>query len=169
MEKELEKKWELEGRICDALVLAYSPSEIIAKEDGRNFYIPSKCRIEEAFGNSLRKIFGKKDGGSHWADSVEWNTIANLEKLEKRILKGTKEIICGNSDYQNVFDLYLSSLSSNFEHVWVYWLGDLYQFNYGKREEALEKFQNYWTQKEKGRWNQIHKFMREDTKRQFKN
>lgn len=166
MNKGLKESLDYPTRTCDALVLAYSPSQILAKGYGRNFYIPSQVNIEEAFGDSLRKIFGKKECGSHWADAVEWGTIANLEKLEKRILQGTKLVINGDPDYQTWFGQYFS-LSNKLDHLWVSGLGDLYRFQEGERKKAIQEFESYWTNEEKSRWKQIQGFMRKHTKEKF--
>lgn len=160
--------YELCNRSCDALVLAYSPTEVLAKDCERNFYIPSQNDVEEAFGFSLRKIFGEINGTNHWADSVKWGSVANLNKLEKRIKQGVGEIICGDKDYQTTFEGYLSSMWGNFNSTWVYLKGSLYGFREGKREIALEKFDKYWNKKEKSRWNEIHNFMREYTAEEFR-
>lgn len=154
-------------RACDALVLGYSPSNVLESDVSRGgFYIPSSCDVEEALGYSLRKIFGQKEGGCHWADSVKWGTIANLGRLEKRILKGTRDVIWGG-DQQTRFEIYLSAFSEIFDHIWIFRKGDLYKFYNGKKEEAIQKFKDYWDKQERSRWKEIHKFMREYTKKDF--
>ena len=163
----LEDFHERTERSCDVLVLAYNPEKIIGRDFGRNFYIPGCSRVEEAFGFSLRKILGQKEGCSHWADCVKWGSIANLDKLEKRIYEGTSEVIIGDSDYQTIFESYLSSTWGKFDSTWIYGKGSLYRFREGKREIALKKFEDYWSEKEKTRWKQIQKFMREYSLRKF--
>lgn len=167
MNKEYSKYVELTNRSCDALVLAYSPEESLTKNCGRNFYIPECSKIEESFGFSLRKIFGEINGTNHWTDSVKWGNVANLNKLEKRIVTGTEEIICGDPDYQTIFEGYFSSSNINLENTWIYGRGSFYGFAEGKRETALGKFEEYWNKKEKSRWDEIHKIMREYTKQIF--
>jgi hypothetical protein len=155
-------------RACDALVLAYNPENVLARSSGRNFYIPSGNRVEEAFGEALRKIFGVKQGSSHWADAVKWATVADLKKLESRILEGTQEAICGDSDYQTIFDGYLSASGGRFNHTWICMRGDFYRFEDRKREEARDKFDSFWTPEEKSRWQKIHRFMGEHTQEQYR-
>lgn len=167
MNKQYSKYVELTSRSCDALVLAYSPKEVLAKNCGRNFYIPSHENVEEAFGFSLRKILGEKDGINHWADSAKWGSVANLNRLEKRIKSGVGEVICGDSEYQTIFEGYLSSSCGNFESTWIYLKGSLYGFAEEKREIAENKFEEYWNLKEKEKWGEIHKIMREYTKQSF--
>jgi len=43
-------------RTCDALVLAYSPENVLGKISGRDFYIPSSEKIGAGFDYSLRQI-----------------------------------------------------------------------------------------------------------------
>lgn len=160
MDKELEKRFEIKNRNCEALVLAYQPNQTIAHDRGRGFYIPSRSDVEGAFGYALRNIFGEMRAGSHWADSVRWNTIKDLDKLEKRILEGSQSVICGQYDIQTFFDSYLSSMSGRLEHTWIYMAGDFYRYLPGEREKAKKNFENYWTEEEKKRWKQIHKLMR---------
>jgi len=154
-------------RACDALVLAYNPDFALSKNFRRNFYIPSVNSVEEAFGYSLRKLFGEKEGSYHWADAVKWATVRDLDKLDKRIREGTQEVISGDPDYQTIFEDYFSSLYERFEHTWIYMKGDFYRFADGKREEAFRKFQDFWNSGEKTRWNEIHRFMREYTYEDF--
>ena len=159
------KDYELIERSCDSLVLAYSPDHVLGSNYRSYFYIPSSENIQRAVGYSLRKILGGREAGGGWRDLVEWLTIANLEKLEPRILKGMKGAIDRYPDCKPPFEEYLSSL--NFENHWVYLKGDMYKFKDGKREEALQKFNDYWNEKEKSRWEQIHNFMREYTQKKF--
>lgn len=169
MNKSLERLFRAGDRACDALVLAYDPSKALTVYCGRNLYIPSGHDVEEAFGVSLRKIFGRQDGeGCHWADAVKWPTIANRNKIEKRIHEDVWKVVSGDPDYQTIFDGYLSMSTGRFEHDWVYMKGDMWAFAPGKREEALNKFNRYWRSKEKEQWTQIHKFMREYTAKQYK-
>jgi hypothetical protein len=165
--REIDKYFELNDRSCDALVLGYSPYNILGKDFGNNFYIPSCSDVEEAFGYSLRQILGKKSGACHWADSAKWGTIANLDKLEDRIHGGVFEVVSGDSDYQTIFEDYLSSTWGKFDSTWIYGKGSLYRFREGKREVALKKFEDYWNEKEKSRWKQIYEFMKKYTHSQF--
>ncbi len=163
--KEYQRYQELNDRSCDALVLSYSPYRRLVSDCDRSFYIPSQGNVEESFGESLRKLLGETKGSSHWADSVRWNNIEGLDKLERRILEGTRKILIGPADYRTPFENYLSELWGKFEHAWIYGRGDFYRFRKGRRAEALEKFKNYWTPKEKVRWEQIHTFMGEHTQK----
>lgn len=166
-----DKKWEehceFMDRSCDALVLAYSPNHALGHDFEKGFYIPYSYDVKEAFGYSLRKIFGQKVGACHWADAVKWPTIANLERLEKRVLDGAKEVICGSPGSLTTFDLYLSHLAGRFEHIWIYRKGNLHRFREGRRKEAIQKFRDYWNEQETARWGEIHKLMREHTKKDF--
>jgi hypothetical protein len=166
--KEWEKHCELVDRSCDALVLAYSPNQILGRDFGKNFYIPSCHNVEEAFGYSLRKTFGRKEAECHWADAVKLSMVANLDKLEKRILNGVKEVFSGHPEEQNYFGMYFSGLSGRFEQTWIFLKGDLYKFREGKREEAIQKFQMFWNEEERNRWKQLHEFMRKYTLKEFK-
>lgn len=162
-----EKHSELLDRTCEALVLAYQPNQVLARDYDRKFYIPSHASIEEAFGYSLRSVFGTKEGGSHWADGVRWNTIDNLDDLEERIKTGSMNVLGGHPDEQTRFESYLSGYSPYFEHEWIYLKGDFYRFRQGKRKEALQNFSEYWSEEEGKRWKQLHKFMREYTQKEF--
>jgi hypothetical protein len=169
MKRNFEKLCELEDRSCDALVLAYNPSEALGSAYDGPFYIPSCSEVEEAFGYSLRKIFGPKQGCTHWADSIKWDLVAGLNKLEKRIREGVGEATGGDRNYMTFFQMYLSmNFNPRFQSPWIYMTGDLYRFSKGKREETLEKFENFWNEKEKSRWIVIHDFMREYTAKQYK-
>ena len=154
---------ELSDRSCDALVLAFSPNQVIGRDYEKGFYIPSSSDVERAYGHSLRKILGRKDGGNHWSDAVLWGNINNINKLEKRIHNGTSQVICGDHQYQTIFEGYLSSMSMNFGHMFMYGKGDIYRFLEGQREKTSQKFKAFWTKEEKKRWDKIHKFMREYT------
>lgn len=167
MDKEWKKHSYEMDRSCDALVLAYSPEQVLGRDFGRDLYIPSGGDVEEAFGEALRKFFGEKEGSYHWADSVRWNTIANQNKIEERIREGIWEVVSGDSDYQTIFNGYLSS-SGIFNHAWFSGIDDLYCFKKDKRELALGEFEIYWNVCEKEQWAQIHEFMRDYTKEQFK-
>ena len=161
------KGYKLIDRSCDSLVLAYSPDQVLGHNYRDDFfYIPSSSSIERAVGYSLRKIFGGREAGGGWRDLVEWLTIANLERLEHRILEGMKKAIERYPDCKPPLEEYLSSL--NFEDHWIYIKGNMYRFKDGKREEALQKFNDYWNEQERLRWEQIHNFMRECTQRDFK-
>jgi len=154
-------------RSCDALVLGYSPKQALGRDFGHVFYIPCSSDCEEAFGEALRKIFGARQGGSHWADHVRWSQVEHLEKLEKRILEGAQESIIGDPDYQTGFDMHFSSLNGRFESTWEYGKGTLYRFSDGRRDDALRKFEEFWNDAEKNRWKEIHGFMREHTQKQY--
>jgi hypothetical protein len=161
----MKKYFELNDRSCDALVLAYNLENRLEK--GLSFYIPRSSEVEEAFGVALRKIFGTKEGSCHWADSVNWALVRELNSLDKRIHNGVFEVVSGDSDYQTIFEGYLSSSGGKFDSTWIYLKGDLYRFKEGKRKEALLKFENFWDEREKSRWKEIHKLMREYTQRQY--
>lgn len=163
-----EENYQSKLRVCDALVLGYDSKDVLAVDDERKFYIPSRDTVEEAFGYSLRSIFGTKKEGSHWADNVRWLTIKRLDKLEKRILEGTKDIITGNPDYQTFFENYFSDFSGRFNSYFVYMKGTFYMFRTEQRKKAVQEFQSYWTAKEKARWAQIHNYMRQYTRKEFK-
>lgn len=165
--EKFEKSFESSQRSCDALVLAYFPGNVLGRNSENSFYIPSSHRVEEAFGYSLRKIFGEKEESVHWADAVKWGTIKDLKKLEPRILEGTREIVMGDRDYQTTFESYLSGVSGKFGDLWICGKGSLYRFIKGGRKEALQKFNDYWNEQEKKRWREIHKFMRKCTKKEF--
>jgi len=168
MSREKDKTLELYDRSCDALVLAYSPQIVLGRDKENTFYIPSSKEVGRAFGYSLRKILGKKEGGSHWTDSVYWGAIANLDKLEPRILEGTEKVLRGSKNTNSYFEGYYSSgILRNFGNLFIFGKGDLYRFLHGKRKPTLENFRAYWNEKEKGRWKDIHKFMREFTKKEF--
>jgi hypothetical protein len=165
MEKDSWKKYcELCDRSCDALVLGYEPTNVLS---GR-FYVPGVSNCEEGFGFALRKVFGEKNGLFHWADSVKWATVKDLNRLEPRILRGVQEVVSGDPDYQTEFDQYFSSLGRRFEHHWVFLKGDLYKFIDGEREKAVELFDGFWNETEKNRWREIHGFMREYTANEFR-
>jgi hypothetical protein len=166
--RNLDKLFELEERSCDALILAYDPCEVLTKAYDEIFYIPSKRVVEESFGFALRNIFGSEQGASHWADFIKWGGIKNLNKLEKRIHDGVGEATGGDHEYLNYFDTYLSmNFNPSIQYTWVYMKGDFYRFSKGKREEALDKFEKFWNEKEKSRWNEIHEFMRAYTKKEY--
>jgi hypothetical protein len=168
-EKKVDKYFEITNRACDALVLGYNSRDILGKDFEKNFYIPCCSEIESSFGFALRKILGVKKGYIHLADCVRWDTIADLDKLEKRIYEGANEVIIGDPEYETIFSSYLHGLNSrNFESTWIYLRGDLYRFRKEKREEALEKFENFWTEKEKKRWKEVHNFMRSYTVKNYK-
>jgi hypothetical protein len=146
------------------LVLAYDPLKVLGEEGGEIFYITSRPDVETAFGYSLRKIFGEKEGISWEGDYVKWDTIKELKKLESRILNETKKVIMGYPGETTYFESYLSGANqTGMCHLWIYGKGDIYGFADGKRTEALEKFSQYWNEQEKNRWCEIHKFMREFT------
>lgn len=168
MNEELKKQTEHLDRSCDALVLAYDPTQVLKADFSRKFYIPGCSHVEKAFGYALREIFGTQNGTSHWTDSVKWPTVANIDKLEKRILEGTREAICGDSDYQRRFNIYLFDLSGLFEHTWTSMMGEFYRFRDGRRKQALSQFGDYWNEQEKRRWGEIHKLMREYTQKNLK-
>lgn len=154
---------DLTDRSCEALVLACQPKEILIRSGGKDFYIPSQSRIEEAFGASLRKMLGIKRGCPHWADSVGWDTIRNLDTLPKRLREGTFESTRSEGEYQNPLESFMSATWGQFGQEWRYLKGDFFRFREGKREEAKEKFEQYWTDKEKEIWQQIHEGMRDHT------
>lgn len=159
---------DLNRRSCDALVLAYNPRQILDSYCDRGFYIPSCHGVEESYGVALRKMFGTKEGSGHWADAVQWATIKSLSKLEKRIEEGVWTVVSGDPDYQTIFEGHFSSFSGKLEHAWIYMKGDLYRFRKGKREQALDDFDKFWNDSEKKQWAQIHKFMREYTREEYK-
>ena len=164
--KENKQHYEFMDRTCDALVLAYSPANVLGMAHGDGFYIPPGERVGEALEHALIKILGQKNGSFHWDEAVKWETIANLKKLEKRISEGTHEVFSGGCDIP--LNRYLSLVSGVFEHFWICMTGDMYRFVRDEREKAEQKFTAYWTEEERMRWKQIHKFMRECTKREYK-
>lgn len=160
MSKKMDEFLERTDRACDALVLGYNPKKLIAED----YYIPGQFSVEEAFGFALGKIFGIQEQFRSWGP---WRVIPQDIPLEKRILDLTGEVITGDPDYQTRFGMYLNN-DFRFEPTWIYLKGDLYRFNPGKREVALEEFERYWNKQEKERWEQIHQFMREHTQKEFK-
>jgi hypothetical protein len=153
---------------CGALVLAYSIEQPLVRSCGQEFYIPSQCEVQTAFGYSLKKIFGEIKEFSYFDDEINWHAIKDLGKLERRIKEGIGGITNGDRDYQNIFEMYLSGIWGTFEHIWVYGKGDFYRFKDRKREEIDRKFDKYWTKLEKAQWTQIHEFMREYAQKNMK-
>lgn len=157
-----ESYFKLTDRTCDALVLAYLPDQFL----GGDFYIPSHHHIKSALGSSLRKIFGQRRGIDIMEnDVVDLAGVLNLEKLEPRILDGFEKTVKWPSA---ILENYLSLFTGiDFETTFISYKGDLYKFREGRREEALQKFNNYWNEQEKMQWEQIHNFMREFTQKKF--
>lgn len=150
-------------RACDALALAYNPNKPIASD----YYIPSYRDVEEAFGFALRRIYGEKSGSSHWADSVRWSTVRNLDQLDKRIYHGVWKAVAGDWETMTLLQHYFSPLHGVLESLWVFLKGNLHRFKEGAREKAMEEFQRFWTDAEKTTWRKIHRFMRQYTKQEF--
>ena len=74
-----------------------------------------------------------------------------------------------DEDIKRLFEGYFSGFaSSNFESTWIFLKGDLYRFREGRREQAIEKFETFWTTREKSRWSEIHNFMREYTAKSYR-
>ena len=163
---EFQRYNELTERSCDAIVLSYSPEFVLARDSGEAFYIPSKSLVGESFGHALREILGKTENVPDLSDSVCWTTIANLDRLEKRILQGVGEVLVGDPRYETLFQSYLSGSWGIFDHIWRYGQGDFYRFRGEKREQALEKFQRFWTPTEKTRWTEIQRLMNEYSQRE---
>jgi hypothetical protein len=161
--KGIHESYRVTLRNCDALVLGYDPKEVLTAE---TFYIPDRNNVEEAFGYSLRKVLGEKKG-IYW-EYIGWIAVKHLDKLEKRILEGIEEVTGGDREYMTTFSHYLSSMSGRFENHFTYGKGTFYRFLGKQREQALKDFEDYWTKREKSRWQEIHKFMREHTQKQFK-
>ena len=154
--------FELTDRTCDALVLAYLPDQFL----GRDFYIPSHRHIKAALGSSLRKIFGQRRGIDLLEkDVIDFAGILDLEKLEPMILDGMEKTVkWPNTILEDHLSLFTGMY---FETTFISYKGDLYKFREGQREKALQKFNDYWNEPEKGKWEQIYNFMREFTKKEF--
>jgi len=161
MSKDFEERTD---RVCDALVLGYNPNNSLGRDYRGDFYIPGQFSVEEAFGFALGEIFGIQERFRNWGS---WRVVPNDINLEKRILNGVSEVITGDPDYQTIFGMYINS-DFRFDNTWIYLKGTLHKFREGKREAALTEFETYWNKQEKARWEQIHKFMREYSKREFK-
>lgn len=170
LKEEIKQHNERTSRACDALLLAYSPDVPIARAFSRNFYIPRSECIEQALGFTLKTICGMKSGRTVWWDNVKWNDVKNPQKVPQRIFDSFREVIVSeNREYQSLFEMSLGVIAFGevMEHHWAYGRGDLYRFNDGKREEALDLFEAYWTKKEKASLKKIHEGMRKYTAQQF--
>jgi hypothetical protein len=168
--KEITSYNERTSRACDALLLAYSPKQPLARAFSRNFYIPSTTRIEEALGFTLKTICGIKSGSNAEWDNVKWGQIKNPEKIPSRVFDSFREVIVsGSREEQSILAMSLGVLAFGevMEQHFVPGKGDLYRFIEGKREEALELFESYWTRREKSSLKKIHEGMRNYTAQQF--
>lgn len=121
--KHVQDERNLQDICCKSLVLAYSEDQPVIKCGNSPYFIPNCFRVEEDFGCALRDIFGRKDGECSWNDRVKWSTVKNLEKLNKRILRGTQKIILSECDYASNFELFLSTSRRNFQVEWRYGVG----------------------------------------------
>lgn len=165
LKEEIKQHNERTSRACDALLLAYSPEVPIAKAFSRNFYIPRSECIEQALGFTLKTICGIKSGRTVW-----WDNVKSPQKVPRKIFDSFREVIVLESrEYQSLFEMSLGVIAFGevMEHHWVAGKGDLYRFNEGKREEALDLFEAYWTRKEKSSLKKIHEGMRKYTAQQF--
>ena len=161
-EVDYDQLMELETKACDALALQFSEPIIF------DYPLPSPYHIQAATGAALRELCGFEgdERSLIYENKIGWTSLANIEKLERRVLKGIRRIFSGRRDKRNSLDIHMQNIY-RFGSEWFPGYGTLYRYRPGERKKAQEENEGYWREDEQKNFGDLGEIMREYIRNKF--